>query len=389
MKTTPPEDEPGLPWPSRAPPTAPPSFARPASDAWLCSATKRLLTEDTSSAVLSDIFGWRAPVSASTRGAQLVALGEAHPTVRDPAVGRALASAVPRVYALLTASVGSAEFEAAAATARDAAAVWVGVGFARADAVAVSGALDLAPYLHVLPADLTCFRPLLASMGVRDAFGAREYAGLMRRLAKDAGPRPLDPSRLDLALWVLGTLADHPPASWRGSESESESTRECEPALPAPDADGALAPATALRYNDAPWLAAPDGVRLAHPKLPPATAEAIGIRSLRLALLSESSEELGMQLHDSAEAFGQHEALTTRLKHILDAYADGPGVISELVQNADDAGATEVRLSSIRTRAGRNLLGPRLAEWQGPALVAWNDAVFSLGFSQHRAHRTG
>ena len=162
------------------------------------------------------------------------------------------------------------------------------------------------------------------------------------------------------------------------SGPESESTRECEPALPAPDADGALAPATALRYNDAPWLAAPDGVRLAHPKLPPATAEAIGIRSLRLALLSESSEELGMQLHDSAEAFGQHEALTTRLKHILDAYADGPGVISELVQNADDAGATEVRLMlDSNPRGTKSLLGPRLAEWQGPALVAWNDAVFS------------
>ena len=85
-----------------------------------------------------------------------------------------------------------------------------------------------------------------------------------------------------------------------------------------------------------------------------------------------------MQLHDSAEAFGQHEALTTRLKHILDAYADGPGIISELVQNADDAGATEVRLMlDSNPRGTKSLLGPRLAEVQGPALVAWNDAVFS------------
>ena len=52
-----------------------------------------------------------------------------------------------------------------------------------------------------------------------------------------------------------------------------------------------------LRFNDAPWLAAPEGVRLAHPKLAASTAEAVGVRSLRLALLAESSEELGLQLH--------------------------------------------------------------------------------------------
>lgn len=45
----------------------------------------------------------------------------------------------------------------------------------------------------------------------------------------------------------------------------------------------------------------------------------------------------------AAEAFGQSEALTTRLRHIIEAYADGPGVLMELVQNADDAGATTVR----------------------------------------------
>jgi sacsin len=137
-------------------------------------------------------------------------------------------------------------------------------------------------------------------------------------------------------------------------------------------------PASDVRFNDAPWLAAPEGVRLAHPKLPSQTAEACGVRSLRLALLAEASEDIDVQLHGSAEAFGQHEALTTRLKHILDAYADGPGVISELVQNADDAGATEVRLLLDQTGGGdKSLLGPKMARWQGPALVAWNDAVFS------------
>ena len=39
---------------------------------------------------------------------------------------------------------------------------------------------------------------------------------------------------------------------------------------------------------------------------------------------------------DSREAFGQSAPLTTRLKHIIDAYADGPGILLELVQNAGE-----------------------------------------------------
>ena len=178
---------------------------------------------------------------------------------------------------------------------------------------------------------------------------------------------------------MLGTLADYPPATLRTALVDEDDAVGSEgSSLPVPDASGALVPASEVRFNDAPWLAPPEGVRLSHPKLPSQTAEAVGVRSLRLALLAEASEDIDVQLHGSAEAFGQHEALTTRLKHILDAYADGPGVVSELVQNADDAGATEVRLLLDQTPGGdKSLLGPKMARWQGPALVAWNDAVFS------------
>ena len=373
VATTPlsPREHPGLPWPSDPPATAPPRSTRPPSDAWLCSASMRVLTREPQSASLADALGWRAPLSPAVLADQLCALGEAHAVVADAAVGRALAAAVPRVYALMTAALNHADFAAAERKARTRAVVWVGTGFARVDAVAFAGALDLAPYLHVLPADLTCFRPLLTALGVRDAFAPRDYVGLLRRLALDRGATPLDARALDLSLWVLGVLADRPHAQWTG-EIERDG------ALPVPDVGGVLRGADDVRFNDAPWLHAPEGVTLSHPKLPSSTAEAVGVRSLRLALLAESSEDIGVHLHGTAQAFGQSEALTTRLKHILDAYADGPGVISELVQNADDAGASEVRLMlDMRTGGSKSLLAPKLERWQGPALVAWNDAVFS------------
>ena len=70
-------------------------------------------------------------------------------------------------------------------------------------------------------------------------------------------------------------------------------------------------------------------------------AERLGVRSLRGQTLAESSDYMQLGVH-SVEAFGQSEALTTRLRHIISDYADGPGILMELLQNADDAGATEV-----------------------------------------------
>ena len=42
--------------------------------------------------------------------------------------------------------------------------------------------------------------------------------------------------------------------------------------------------------------------------------------------------------------FGQSEPLTNRLKRLLEDYTDGFAIPKELVQNADDAGASEVRI---------------------------------------------
>lgn len=49
------------------------------------------------------------------------------------------------------------------------------------------------------------------------------------------------------------------------------------------------------------------------------------------------ADSMALGMH-SAEAFGQSEALTTRLRHIIQDYPEGAGILMELLQNADDAG---------------------------------------------------
>ena len=54
----------------------------------------------------------------------------------------------------------------------------------------------------------------------------------------------------------------------------------------------------------------------------------MGVASLRRLLILRSSDAMALSSvpGSAAEAFGQSEALTTRLRHILHDYPDGPGV---------------------------------------------------------------
>jgi sacsin len=79
----------------------------------------------------------------------------------------------------------------------------------------------------------------------------------------------------------------------------------------------------------------------------------------------------GMLLED----FGQRVDLTRRIREVLANYPEGTTALRELVQNA---GATRVRLCLDRRSHGTaSLLAPALAQWQGPSLLAYNDALFT------------
>ncbi|CAG2253119.1 unnamed protein product [Mytilus edulis] len=70
-----------------------------------------------------------------------------------------------------------------------------------------------------------------------------------------------------------------------------------------------------------------------HHDVSPETAEKLGVPSVTDTLL-EDAERL--------DEWGQSEPLTRRIKNLLESYKDGLSVPKEIIQNADDAGATKV-----------------------------------------------
>ena len=109
-----------------------------------------------------------------------------------------------------------------------------------------------------------------------------------------------------------------------------------------------------------------------HSNVPNNTAVRLGVPSLTNRLLDP--DELLIE-----EEFGREEKLSTRLNRLLEDYEDGLSVLTELVKNADDAGATDVRfLYDERTNedAMTFLVDEGMKKCQGPALWVYNDATF-------------
>uniref|UniRef100_A0A4W3IY10 Sacsin-like n=1 Tax=Callorhinchus milii TaxID=7868 RepID=A0A4W3IY10_CALMI len=79
------------------------------------------------------------------------------------------------------------------------------------------------------------------------------------------------------------------------------------------------------------------------------------------------------------KSFGQKvPSLLDYLKGILRRYPDGGQILKELIQNADDAEASQVVfLFDERTHPSHSLVLPELEPFQGPALFVYNDSMFS------------
>ncbi|KAK8969856.1 hypothetical protein KSP40_PGU011807 [Platanthera guangdongensis] len=370
-----------LPWPQVSSMVAPPKIVRPKEEIWLVSASSRILDGECRSLALSSCLGWSLPPSGAVIAAQLLELGKNNEIVVDQVLRQELAISMPKVYSLLTNMLGSDEMDIVKAILEGCRWIWVGDGFSMISEVVLNGQFHLAPYIRVIPVDLAVFRDLFLELGVQEYLNPANYANILCLMADKKGQTPLNVQELRASI----SMAQHLAEQFQHSYAK----------IYLPDFSSRLIPATDLVYNDAPWLLdlkeniSEDGSSVSlkpknnmhnfvHGNISNDIAEKLGVHSLRRLLLAESSDSMNLSLSGVAEAFGQHEALTTRLKHIVEMYADGPGILFELVQNAEDAQASEVVFLLDKTQYGTSsILSPQMAEWQGPALYCFNDSVFS------------
>ena len=256
--------------------------------------------------------------------------------------------------------------------------VWNGDGFSSPDQMLSSKPrIDLAPYIRPLPSELKRFIHLFGCFGVKSQSDSTILLQVLHAIKKkyDFGLSSLSDSEVhhdvQLSVGILNELA----------QEELPPDIQEKIVIPIYIDDNKyvrLEPVERCMYSEeSDWLMnGGDDEDMdyfyVHPNVPHLTAQSLGVPSLTNRMLDPDELFIG-------EPFGQHEKLTTRLNKLLDDYTDGFAVPKELIQNADDAGATEVRfLYDERTNrdAITCLLDEGMKSCHGPALWVYNDATF-------------
>ena len=218
------------------------------------------------------------------------------------------------------------------------------------------------PYLYQVPNELAAnFRLLLQATGVRHHFCPEDFIRTMYEFEKAKRGKPLNGYEFRVIRRLIVDLLDVPEAVLQREDGM----------IPLPDHDLVMQAARKLAINDAPWVTSGVDTRYVHENVSIDLAYKMGAIDIRSRKLARISRPIGQE-------FGQREELTDRLRRILKSYPCDVGILKELVQNADDAGATEIHfIYDPRTHASDRLLSENWKELQGPALCVYNNRPFS------------
>ena len=143
-----------------------------------------------------------------------------------------------------------------------------------------------------------------------------------------------------------------------------------------PNESAVLKLSSSLYYNDAAWMKIEKYAgSFVHPKISRSVAETVGVKLVR----AEALENLKSKNFPFGNAFGQKEKLVTRIRNILSEYSGKIDIFKELLQNADDSGASEFHLVLDKRKfsnTGR-VFNDNSKYILGPALIASNNKPFS------------
>ncbi|KAJ6653333.1 hypothetical protein lerEdw1_009233 [Lerista edwardsae] len=246
--------------------------------------------------------------------------------------------------------------------------VLVESGFVSVSCVAQDLTFDAAPYLFQLPPEYQEQKELWDCVGLPHAFSMQDYATVLQALAENAAGQPLSKRELDLVLrlvnvGLLDVLLDQELESYEAQ------------GIFFPDQDRVLRPLPKLHFDDTPWMPREKSTLLCHPLILREVAIRCDIPTTKHRILSRH------RIHNVSPwgvDFGAKEKLSTRLANILRDYSSSSrDVLKELLQNADDAGASVVHfLWDLRHHATSRVLSDEWAALQGPAFCVYNDRVF-------------
>ena len=240
--------------------------------------------------------------------------------------------------------------------------IWTGRMFIECSAVAKKWRQD-GPYLFQVPSSMNTRKNLKEALEIKEEFSNEELVDALQSMQRDNNGIPLSDDCQVLIRDIVSKITSRPNFQ-----------TDLKPIM-LPDADFILHEATELYHNDMPWQPHDDTFNYVHESVPLATAKTLGVKLCRAAHLARYTVP-GSGF--SFVEFGQHEELTRRIQNIIRDYPFDMTILKELLQNADDTKATKMHIMvDMRRHREEHILSEEWAKLQGPALLVWNDSVFT------------
>ncbi|XP_078511028.1 sacsin-like isoform X1 [Lissotriton helveticus] len=227
---------------------------------------------------------------------------------------------------------------------------------------------DAAPYLYQLPKEYQVFDKLWDGVGLSESFGHSNYMAVLQSMAKTYKGKALPKRDLKLALTILNT-------GLLGTADEDAVSQYESQGIFLPDQHCVLRPADKLHFNDTPWLPCDKNTLFCHKMIP----RPVALRFRVPTKIHKTLQNLKMcELSHWVSNFGAKEDLTRRIKNIISEYSSKEDILKELIQNADDSGATELHFVwDSRTHPAMRVFGETWQPLQGPALCIYNNKLFT------------
>lgn len=322
----------GIPWLAPQDTIASPVVTRPKSQVWLTSSQMHILDGECRSLYLQRKLSWLDKPDVKVLCAQLIELSKCYHNLKaqhegDFSIDAILEKEVPIIYSNLQEFFHTSDgLKTIKEELEGVPCVYIGDHFISPKALAFDSPVNYPPYLYVVPSELSEYRQLLAELGVRLTFEARDYINVLQKLHGDTKDEPLSEIQLGFVHRVL--------------EAFDESCAEGQPhdallnLLLIPDLNGVLVPSRSLVYNDAPWMN--NGAttkRLVHQSIGDDLAKRLGVQSLRGMALVEEELMTDLKCMDY-----------TRVCELLALYGESDFLLFDIIELADYCDAKKVHL---------------------------------------------
>ncbi|XP_050401998.1 sacsin [Patella vulgata] len=232
---------------------------------------------------------------------------------------------------------------------------------------------DLSPYLYTISPGYKKYSYFFCLIGVTEKLTISKILEVLVNMSNDKGSEELSDAEITCMVHLTESLPELLRHNVNSQLINLPDNKIDSQLIKLPDNENKLTPIKNLWFDDTPWLKyRSKNIKPLHEKFTKCVARSMGVQSKRDQTVNSLSKT------DKFFQFGQHEDLTSRIHRILESYPRDESVLKEILQNADDAGATEVIfIKDFRNLPAKSLPNEEWSDMQGPALCIYNDSYFT------------